>query len=318
VEHRVAHKRIARATLAIAALLALGCHRETAVVVARPTAPSPLEAENRRLRQQVHEQQEDVAAQRAYIDEVTKTINDVQDHLTRIAPVETTVRLTRDAVEGGETLSPSRRRDMLARLEWVQAQLAADASQLSALQRQTAPLRVRINSLEAMLKRLQGTLENRNRDVTALRLSLSKMSAKVVMLEHVHHQDDEKMAAMHAELETRSKELSDAIDQANLAYYAVGPVKELAARGLLREKRHFLRRSTFEIAEKLHPQDFRRFASARDREIVIPALPPQLHLYPPRPTNSYHIQPTPPASSKLVIDDPKSFWAMRFVVIAVE
>ncbi|HEY0158244.1 MAG TPA: hypothetical protein VGF28_13260 [Thermoanaerobaculia bacterium] len=306
-------KRYGLATLI--AIITLACAEEETPV--RPPATPDYRKLSQQYRQELEDERRRSSLQRAYIEEVTKTIDAVDE---RLATVDA---LVKDPIwqrtEPGTPSASTSRAQLLARLDDMQTHLAADAMMLDQLKARNATYDGKIATLENSLSRLRSAVGKKNKEITVLRASVRDLRKQVAQLQTAREDDQQKIQDTETRLVSAGTELQKASDQLHTVYYVVGRTDVLVADGVLLAQRRRFRRPLISLSETLVPRTLTSADRRTLTEIPVPGVESRVRFFPEKPPQgSCQFIAISAKESRLLIKDSEAFWRFGFLVIAVE
>lgn len=300
--------------LLVLLLFAAACTNEQA----SSPRPSSASEELKQVRAELDEERRRSDLQRAYIEDVTATINAVHGKLDTITPLERSIRAAQRDAEGGAPMTPTQREQLLQSIDTIRKQLEWDAQALAQYRTRSAPFEQKIGALEETIVRLQTAVEQKTQEISSLHESVERMTRQVEVLREQRARDQREIERANAELETRNQEITDLTVRLNEVRYIVGDIQALVKRGVLRQNRRFLRRAETALAVDPDRSQFAVADSRTLREIAVAAPSARVKIFPARPAGSYRLVAKSATSSVLAIDDPTVFWNVPYAVIAFE
>jgi predicted nucleic acid-binding Zn-ribbon protein len=291
--------------------LVWGCGPEE---VRKPVQTDTASAEIVRLRTQLAEKERETAAERAYIEEATQTINDVQDGLSAIAPVERTVRAT--ASEHGE-VSATQRERMLASISSVKAELEAKTQRIAEFQRKNAQFEHKVAPLERTIATLQALVKAKTKEISSLQGAMEQSERRVTQLTVERTEDKQRIEQASAQLEDTAQQLKMTRQELNLGFFLIAKADDLVQKHILTRSGGIIRKKSYALTGSAKHLTFDTLDISTATTIPIHLTGQNRYLFPPRENGTYHWSDDGSAPA-LVIDDAKVFWACRYLIIAVD
>jgi hypothetical protein len=302
-------KRLALVVIAVLAVAWSGCGEDP---------------ELQKLKKQNAGLQTELVRRAAYVDDVTRTINEIEDRLGSITRREKLLLRVSSQISDIDTTSPQARRiraDFLA----VEEHLADVRNRMDRLQRKMDASAVRISGLMKMVSRLQETIAQKDTVIARLRFQNRALLETVVGLEGT--------IAEQTHIISRTTDAADRLadtvrtqrGEIRKAFYLIGTADDMETKGLLARTGGFMGRgATLEPATGYDgPARIPLYTRIDDREnsrsISVPLATGQriVGLLPPREEGSYRVLYRPGYPATLTIWDPAAFWTARCVLILI-
>jgi chromosome segregation ATPase len=269
------------------------------------------------LQKELAEERRMSALQRRYIEDATRTINEVNERLLDVAPLTADLnRIT--GTEGRRRMKKTERTEILAKIDAVKSALDADAKLLADFRARNASFAGKIDALEQMIVRLDQTIGNRNDLIAKLQASIGKMAGEVDALRKERTAAQAELDRRQTELSQKDLELQKITAERDKAYVLIEKRSRLVELGVLTGNKRLLRRTTFTLAKEPDLSKFRTIDIRNEREFQVAGTAPKIQLYPARSESFYHLTRNPDGTSSLTVDDPDRFWLIRHLVVSVE
>jgi DNA repair exonuclease SbcCD ATPase subunit len=282
-----------------------------------PVMPRQL-PDSRALQKQLDEERRAAALQHQYIEDVTRTINEVQDQLRDVAPLEKDLRRLRIDPESGESIGATQREEVLSRIATVRSALQADAQRLTEMQRRNATFGGRIEGLEVTVARLQAAIGDRNQEIARLQTSIAHMTVQVDSLRKEQSQNREELSRRQDEIARKTDALDQAVAARDRAYVVIDTTRALVRMRLLIETTRLFRDPLISLNHDVDTSAFRTIDVQRDVVFSVPAAATRVRIYPGRSDSSYRLVTQPDGTSTLTVVAPDKFWLSRYLVVSID
>jgi hypothetical protein len=231
----------------------------------------------------------------------------VQKNLGRIRQKEAVVvRLSSD-VEGRKPQSAEQiGREISTNIRFIDSTLSASKSLVTTLEKENHESQYRIAALDRMTGQLKGELDKKTQEVGTMKGEISKLNKQIARLTNTVDVMDEAM--------------SDQESQMVKAYYIIGTVDQLVARGILVSPGPFYRLlgSRPTLANDFDLRPFRQVDITETKDIYLDKPVSRLHIITPHSKGSYELAGGK-TSSLLLIKNDAEFWKKsRCLIIVVE
>jgi uncharacterized protein YoxC len=280
--------------LIVLALVFAGCGNRT----------EELEKEKAELQKQYADLRTDLDARDAYIDEVTKAINEVYTNLEDIRSKEQLVRKETGEMETGKRASAQEiRRKLLGDISAIDSTLQQNRKRIADLQSRANTYRKQYTGLQEMVKSLQQTIAEREQALASLEDRVRGLESDLAEKSRIITQRDSLIAAQQTQM--------------NTAYYIVGTRKELEDKGIIRDEGGFLWfGKTTVLAAGFDRQQFTPISRTESRRINVSGAIEEI--VPKRKDGSYSTAEVDPSHSELQIVHPEGFWENDYLVIVTD
>jgi hypothetical protein len=279
--------------------------------------PSDLEVvvlreRNAALEAEKLQKEEDDRAKAEYIEELTRTIIDVQDGLRQLRKRESTVLEASMSLEGAQPGDVSQRERIQADLKTVQTYFEESRGQLEQLQAKVVELEARakserfnLTSFQKMIVKLQEELRESELQVADLDVRITKLTAEKVELEQV--------------IADQSNVIAQQTEKLNAGRYITGTKQQLKDSGVIEETGGFLR---FGRTRRLRPgfdeSLFKPVDTSAVSELPIGSGLKEYELISPHNPYSYTFVSHQDGSVSLRILDREQFWRYPNLVVLVK
>lgn len=280
-----------------------------------PKAPA---ADAQALQKTLDAERQEATLQRRYIEDATRTINEVQDQLLQLEPLEKDLRSLGVDAEQGRPVKATQRDVVLSKIAAIKTALEADAQLLAQFRSRNAAFAGKIVAFEQAISRLETAIAEKNKEISGLQASVSRMTRQVETLRKERTANLQEIERQQSEIIQKAEELKQAASERDRAYVLIAPIRELIERGVLIETKRFLRRRVFSLSPEQDTAMFKAIDIRQDREFALPGSVQRIKVYPTRAPASYRLVAQQDGRSILTIDDPDQFWLSRYLVISVD
>jgi predicted RNase H-like nuclease (RuvC/YqgF family) len=234
--------------------------------------------------------------------------NDIQENLNRIKEMENVISL--------QTTNPSEMQDSAKDrinedVNMIYELLLKNRATIEEMKRKLGKSDKKMRELEKMIDNLQFQIEEKDKEITALKEQLASMNIHIEILVT-------KVDSLSQENKVKESEIADKTEEINTVYYVYGTLKELTEKQIMTKEGGFIGIGKI---EKLR-QDFNKdyFTKGDLREIKsIPLSSKKARFATNHPSGSYKFVGNDKVVEKLEILDEKKFWSTsKYMVIVVE
>jgi septal ring factor EnvC (AmiA/AmiB activator) len=248
----------------------------------------------------------DLAQRDKYIDEITRSLNEVYMTLENVRAAEGQLQSHAENVEAGiQRTSQEARDQVFKQVAAVETQLRAGREKIALLEKRVKNYKSKFNGLNKMVASLKVQLQERETAIGELQARLTSLEAEVT-------RKNATIAVNEMAIASKEKSL-------NTVYYIVGTRDELREKGVITEEGGFLwglLGSSTVLAEEVDEGLFTPID--KSNETVIPISRTIKDVIPRRNVQSYAKAETAENQADLQITDPLRFWRQRYAVIIVE
>ncbi|NTU53265.1 MAG: hypothetical protein HGA97_06125 [Chlorobiaceae bacterium] len=242
-----------------------------------------------------------------HIESMMAILVQVQKNLGRIRQKEAVVvRLSSD-VEGLRPQSAEQvGREIYSNIRFIDSTLSASRSLVSTLEKENRQSRFRIEALDRMTGELKGDLDKKGREIGVMKGEISKLNRQISKL----------MSAV----DVMDEVITEQEDQMSKAYYIIGTLDQLVARGVVLSPGPFYRffDSRPVLAGDFDIRNFRELDINETRDLYFDKPVSRLHIITPHTKGSYDLVGGK-NSSLLLIRDEEEFWRKsRCLIIVLE
>lgn len=308
-------RHIALCLIALAVTILAGCGARKEPVVPPPKSPA---VDVQALQKQLADERREAALQRQYIEDATRTINEVQDQLLKLEPLEKDLRRLGVEAEGGRRMKASQREAIFSKIAIIKSALEADSLRLAQFRTRNAAFAGKIEAFEQAISRLETAIADKNKEIAGLHKSVSQMTKQVETLRKERTANLEKIERQQGEIAQKAEALKQAASERDRAYVLIAGTRDLIERGVLIETKRFLRRRVVSLSAEQDTAVFRAIDIRQDREFVLPGPLQRVKIYPTRAPSSYRLVAQQDGTSTLTIDDPDGFWLSRYLVVSID
>lgn len=192
-------------------------------------------------------------------------------------------------------------------LEQMEAKLKASGNENSVLAKTIEQMKERIAQQDARIAALEGELK-------VAQDSITDLNRQVVQTQEQVAQTQEQLQTQTEATEAAQAAYTQAENELNTVYYAIGTNKELKQNGLLEKK--------FLSATKVMQGNFNQayFTKADKRELTsIPTTGKKIKIWTNMPANSYSEIENPDKTITLKITNPNDFWSLTpYLIIQID
>lgn len=231
------------------------------------------------------------------------SMNEIQDNLTKIKERENIVTTNFDkgsVVEVDENMKDQ----LISDIDLINNLLLDNKKKMAALNSKLKKSNLKITELEKMVENLANQMQQKDAEIAALQTQLAEANKQ--------------LAILFEEYNNRIEELGQQEDKLNTAYYCYGSSKELKEQGVITKEGGFIGLGkTEKLSDDFNKEYFTQIDITLVNEIEL--MSKKVKIITNHPTDSYKIEGEDGKADKLVITDPKAFWASsKYLVIVVE
>lgn len=281
-----------RYILALLLLAVVGCTDQKKV--------SELESENSRLESKLELITEQSQLKDAYVEDYTKTVNEVYDYLERIRKREGLLMRYSQELEKDSNVTL---RDKIAtNLSTIDKYLQSSRDEIKRLKGKMSESQVQFASLEETIDNLTAIVDKKEEEISQLRDEIGHLNEQI------------------SEAEFKLAQKTELIDQQtnrlNKGYYIIGDNDELREKQIITKRGGILGIGrTTTLSERFDESYFVETDITRTDSITIPADAKSIRIVSPHNPESYHIVDSAEDRAMLEIIDPAEFWKMKYLVI---
>ncbi len=289
-----------RWTLGIAFLLLWGCNKN-----------DELEKRAAELQVKDSELRQELASRDEYIDNVTRSINDVYANLESIRTREKLIMNESNQMENVKKPEEIRRR-LLGEIATIDTTLRLNRKKIDDLQSKVNSYRAQFASLRNLVSTLKKTIEDREASIAALELKVSGLEAEVGEKTKMVADRDSTIGRHLATIEMQRRQIST-------GFYVVGTRNELEGKGIIKKEGGFLwglLGSTTVLASGFNRDYFRPINKWEDKMIDIKGDISEI--VPRRDEQLYSMNEPGKHESVLKILEPNKFWQENYLVIITD
>lgn len=261
-----------------------------------------MEEQHNQLQVEYEKLVEESSLQENYIEEYTRTVNEVYDNLENIRKREGIISKHSKDIERPENVSI--REKVMRNLDGIDKALKSSRQKLKALQGKNYASGKKIKSLEETVERLNQVLVEKENELSEMRLEAEQLSRRATDAEN--------------KLASQNQILNDQEAALNTAFYIIGTEQELKEKGIITEVGGILGlRKTKKLAAGFSKEELFTSTSIRETGIIpISEDLDDVKLLSPHNNDSFHlIGQDDNDTTNLEIIDPDEFWKMRYLVI---
>lgn len=296
----------------IAALVG-GCEAERRVNAALAPQTRNLAEENARLQRELEETKRKLELQGQYTADATRTLNELQDHLSRISSLEGEIR---GGTEGNQPLTKSRRERMITAIQQMEAEVDHQRRLVADFRQREEQYTEKVADLSSAITRFERLIETKNAEIERLRVELHVVKSQVETLTEDRKVKERELARQREALDDARWRVETLEREARAAGYIVGPIRGLRRAGIIVEKRVLLSR-VWVVSPNLDPDKLEPIDIAEWRQLSIVAPRNKIVIVSPHPPDAYTLVPESATQTLLTITDPDRFWTTRYLVVGI-
>lgn len=259
-----------------------------------------LEAENTKLHSQVEIIADQSQQKDAYIEEYTKTVNEVYDYLERIRKREGLLMRYSQKLERDESVSF--RDKIFTNLESIDQYLENSRAEISRLKKSMSQSQFKFASLDKTIDNLTALVDQKDKEITTLREEIE------ILNEHISETE--------LRLAEKSEQVEKQTHKLNKAYYIIGDDEELKEKKVITKRGGIfgLGRTTT-LSGSIDESYFTETDITETDSIAISSEPGSVQIISSHHPDSYHVVKENDDRTILEIIDPEEFWKMKYLVI---
>jgi chromosome segregation ATPase len=189
-----------------------------------------LRDENDRLKKQLQEKDEDAQLGEQYIEQVTKSLNEVQDNLTQLTQKQADLsKQYVDLVENRQAVSASQRDDLLQQIQSLRDQLSRNAASLENTRHEANTSKKRVAALVALVEKLQAEIQERTSEIEGLHTTIADLRIDVIHKDQTINDQQETIASNNRVIEDQGRKNAELEIERNTVYYRVDSYANLEA-----------------------------------------------------------------------------------------
>lgn len=259
-----------------------------------------LTEENQTLKSKVKLLAEQSNMKDEFVEEYTKTVNDIYDNLENIRKREGFITKYSKNVEKDKEASIKDK--MLQNIASMDSYIKNSKSQLKQLKSKIKNSQVKSSSFEEMVETLSRTIEEKETHIVELKEQVDKLYMQVAEVEE--------------DLQKSNEIIEEQTEKINTAYYVIGTNKELKNKKIISEKGGFLWFGKTKIlASDLKKTDFTTTDISDTDSISIKQNIKDIKIISNHNPESYHLTKKDEDKTVLEIIDPDEFWKMKYLVV---
>lgn len=293
----------------------IACQERPAPQPAAPPDPQ-LQAAYNRAKSELDDERKRNELLKVYVSEATKTINDVQDKLTSIGPIQGTITQKTQDPELRTSFSESQRQALLGQITNMQLELKQSAHAITEFKKKESAFSEKVAGLSATIDRLQTMVTQKTREIAELRQTVATLSIEVERLQTEQREDRALIAARQQTIEEKQRDVARLNDQLNTAHVAIGTVRDLIAQRIVIQVGR-IRRSR-RVSPDLDPAKLTPIDTRTTSEFIIPAAMDRIEVISVHPASSFRIEARAGVGTALVVEHPETFWQFRYLIIGTK
>jgi uncharacterized protein (DUF3084 family) len=272
--------------------IAFGCTDEKKI--------SELEAEKSRLESQLELVTEQSHLKDTYVEEYTKTVNEVYDYLERIRKREgLLMRYSRELEENSNIKLKDK---IFTNLTTIDQYLKNSRNEIKRLKGKMGDSQFKFASLEKTIDNLTALVDKKEAEIAQLSEQLSTLNERIA-------ETEQKLAQKSSLADEQKRRL-------NKGYYIIGDNSELREKNIITKRGGILGLGrTTTLSEQFDQSYFVETDITVTDSITIPAHAKSVRIVSPHNPDSYHIVAADEDRALLEIIDPDEFWKMKYLVI---
>ncbi len=243
--------------------------------------------------------------QRQHVESMMAILLQVQKNLGRIRQKEAVVERLSSDIEGREEVNAEKiGKQIYGNIRYLDSTLTASQALVSKLETDNRSSAYKVESLDRLTRELKGDLEARSREISGMKGEISKLNKEV--------------SRLSSTVDVMDEVISDQEDRMSTAYYIVGTVDQLAARGILVKPGALAKffGTAPVLSGDFDTRAFRQIDVTETGDIFFDRPAKSLHILTPHSKGSYELVGAG-ASTLLLIKDPAEFWRKSRCLIVV-
>ncbi len=276
------------------------------MVVAVLTAAILVGCDNKEFEKRNQELSRELATKDAFIEEVTSTINEINDRLDKSWALEKNILRQAKGVEGTRSMTQAElKQHILDRISEMSTKLTEHRKRVTDLQKKLKGATTQYAGLETMVEDLRKNLDDREKTLTEMQMRVQNLEGEVSQKTQV--------------IAAHELTIADQTRQLNTAFVVTGKKGELKEKGIIAEEGGFLwglLGSTTVLAPDVDADQFEPLDKTTD--MTIPVAGKIDEIVPRRDMNSYAVEEGADGGTVLRILQPNRFWRESRLVIVTE
>lgn len=272
-----------------------------------------LAEENARLKRELEEAQRKLQLQGQYTADATSTLNELQDHLSRISILEGQIR---GGTEDGQPLTKTRREKMLAAVQQMQTEVEGQSKLIAGFRARERNYSEKVAELGAAINRFEGLIATKNQEIAKLRGQLDVVTGQVEKLREDQRTTQRALALKEQALQDERTKVQSLEREARAAAFVIAPIRRLVRDGIITERR-LLRSRVWKVSPTLNPGKLRAVDIGELRAMSIVAPRRKIEVISPHPPDSYTLVPESATQCLFTITDPERFWTTKYLVVGI-
>jgi chromosome segregation ATPase len=305
-----------RHSVPIHLLLAAATALLLALAACQDGSKATLAKERDQYRAELDKERAAAEAQRQYIAEMTRVLNEVQDSLAEIRRDELNIVWISAVADKEGWTRKSQKKEVLQDIESIRTALHENQAKLSALEGRFDSSTVRIASLTSLVAGLQNTLGEQERSITSLRKNIDALHTEIQQKDKLISEQGEEIVLQEEQIVEQQDRIERFQEEDRKAYLLVRPAEELKRLGVAEVKRGTLGvRRHWRLTNKFEKSLFEEINIEDSRDLSIASPLQKVEILSSHPASSYSLEAAGPRSTVLRIHDPQKFWQFRFLII---
>jgi len=250
----------------------------------------------------------DASAKDSLLNDFMETLNQVEVNL---AEIKTREKLISKQTADGTELNKSTRERINEDIRLINDLMQENKTKIASLNRKLKSSNLKISEFQKMVELANLQLTERDQEITILKNDLANLNFSVAML-------NDTISNIRSQNLALQGVVTDKTNEMNIAYFVVGPRKQLIEKKILNKEGGFLGIGT---SQKLSPNvslaDFNKIDIRQLK--TIPLGVKKATLMSVHPAGSYEMVGSEKKVQELIIKDPTLFWQKsRMLVISTE
>ncbi|NTV01198.1 MAG: hypothetical protein HGB04_00230 [Chlorobiaceae bacterium] len=243
--------------------------------------------------------------QRQHVESMMAILLQVQKNLGRIRQKEAVVERLSSDIEGREEVNADKiGKQIYGNIRYLDSTLTASQALVSKLESDNRSSAYKVESLDRLTRELKGDLEARSKEIAGMKGEISKLNSE--------------LSRLSSTVDVMDEVISDQEDRMSTAYYIVGTVDQLAAKGILVKPGALAKffGTAPVVSSDFDTRAFRQIDVTETGDIFFDRPAKSLHILTPHSKGAYELVGGG-TSTVLLIKDPSEFWKKSRCLIIV-
>ena len=243
--------------------------------------------------------------QRQHVESMMTILLQVQKNLGRIRQREAVVERLSSDIEGREEVNAEKvGKQIYGNIRYLDSTLTASQALVSRLENENRSSAYKVESLDRLTRELKGDLEARSKEIAGMKGEISNLNKE--------------LSRLSSTVDVMDEVISDQEDRMSTAYYIVGTVDQLVARGVLVKPGALAKffGTAPVVSNDYDTRAFRQIDVTETGDIFFDKPAKSLHILTPHSKGSYEMVGGG-TSTVLLIKDPAEFWRKSRCLIIV-